>query len=303
MLPLSDALTSAPPERWLEAGMKALAYLGLLYAAGALFFLTLLREVDTAIFRRSAVRAIAWALVAIAATALLFPIRAAFLGGSWEMAQDPMMLELVAASPLGTSFGLRAGGAAALCIGAALVLFGLRIGLFVGALGGTVALAGLTTIGHSAMLATTFLWQAALFAHLVVAAFWIGALAPLHDVGRCMKPEAAFPIMERFGNVAALAVGVLAAAGALIGWALLGGDIVGALGTAYGATLIAKLGLVALLLLIAATHKWRLVPASRSGGAASDHLARSIGRERWIAACIVVMTAVLTTLVGAPGGV
>ena len=83
-------------------------------------------------------------------------------------------------------------------------------------------------------------------------------------------------------------------------WWLLGG-VEALLETSYGLTLLAKIGAVACLLAAAAANKLRFVPAMRAGdrrGAVA--LRRSIAVE-WAAICLVLLaTAALTTLQGAP---
>ena len=73
--------------------------------------------------------------------------------------------------------------------------------------------------------------------------------------------------------------------------------------TAFGLTLLAKIGGVACLLGAAAANKLRFVPAMRNGGRmAAVGLRRSIAVE-WAAVCFVLLaTAVLTTVPDLPSG-
>ena len=85
-------------------------------------------------------------------------------------------------------------------------------------------------------------------------------------------------------------------------WRLLG-EVTALVMTAYGLTLLAKIGAVACLLAAAAANKLRFVPAMRAGDRmAALRLRRSIAVE-WVAVCLVLMaTAVLTTVPNLPSG-
>ena len=129
--------------------------------------------------------------------------------------------------------------------------------------------------------------------HLLAAAFWIGALLPLrHAVGQTEGAR----LLHRFGNVASLTVALLVVAGLILAW-LMTGSLSGLLSTAYGWTLLAKLGLVAGLMAFAALNKWRFVPALASGvPTAVSHLRGSIQIEATAVLLILLATATLTSI-------
>lgn len=110
------------------------------------------------------------------------------------------------------------------------------------------------------------------------------------------RKRAAARILARFGRVAAAGVALLVLAGVVLAALLLGG-IEPLIATAYGQFLLAKLVIVTLLLLLAATNKWLLVPAFERGDArAPRQLRRSIALEIALVTAILLVTAALTTV-------
>ncbi len=90
------------------------------------------------------------------------------------------------------------------------------------------------------------------------------------------------------------------AAGIVMAWRLLGG-LEALLETGYGLTLLAKIGAVACLLAAAAANKLRFVPGMRAGDRrAAVALRRSIAVEGAAILVVLLATAALTTLQGAP---
>jgi putative copper export protein len=107
-------------------------------------------------------------------------------------------------------------------------------------------------------------------AHLLIVAFWFGALAPLYWVTHC----------EALDHAA----GVVAGFSAIAGW-LVPGILVAGL----------ALALVLLLMALAAHNKWRLTPVLSAGAAtALPKLRRSIAAEYVLVVVVLVLTAVLT---------
>ncbi len=286
------------PDGWELASAFAqfLLYLGVLGSIG----LVLVRVVfvrETGGLREAMTRqATGLAMLALLAAAIGFSLKGAVMTGEPSGMTDPEMLGLLWQTPVGTAF--------VLCVaGLGLILLGLRlpgIGLPVAAAGGLITLWSFSLVGHVAD--TGALWlRFLLLAHLAGAAFWIGVLSPLRTLaGDRENLSDAAGLGQRFGRIAAVTVPVLIAAGIVMAWQMVGG-IEPLLTTAYGLTLIAKIGAVACLLAAAAANKLRFVPAMRAGdGKAAAALRRSIAVE-WTAICLVLLaTAALTTLQGTP---
>jgi putative copper export protein len=129
-----------------------------------------------------------------------------------------------------------------------------------------------------------------LLLHLLGAAFWIGSLVPLAWATRRSGPEAA-RVIERWARISVLVVPMQLAVGLLLAWVLLG-SIEMLLTSRYGWALLAKVGLVAALLGLAAWHRQRLTPALNRGlPGAGTRLARSIWMEATIAAAVLYVAA------------
>ena len=133
--------------------------------------------------------------------------------------------------------------------------------------------------------------------HLLTAAFWVGALAPLRRAA--LSPEGA-DVLHHFGKIAAFGVGVLALAGVGLAY-LLSGSVAAMIGTAYGLGLLIKVGIVAALLGLAALNKLRLVPALRADRpGAAQALRRSISWEMLAVVLILLATATITSVTTPP---
>jgi copper resistance protein D len=136
--------------------------------------------------------------------------------------------------------------------------------------------------------------------HLLAAAFWIGALAPLFLISsRGDLPQVA-QLAARFGAAAVFVVGALVAAGLGLLWILLG-NLSGLWTSTYGRYVSIKLGLVVCLLCLAAFNKLRLTPRLLADEAhAARVLRRSIGFEVLLVGMILIVTAAFTTMSGPP---
>ena len=96
--------------------------------------------------------------------------------------------------------------------------------------------------------------------HLTAAGAWLGGLLPLLVVVREAPLDAAHLAAQRFSTLGTISVSVLAAT-ALLQGTLLSGGLAGLTGTAYGAVLLLKAVLFAVLIAIAAVNHFRLTPA------------------------------------------
>ena len=292
----------SPIDGWVLAAVaaKALGYgLALVAMGGPLFLAAFTHESHELRLARSVrqVTAVA-ALVLLVVLALRFGIRSARISGMGvEGMTDPTMLGFVWDSPLGTVAIWRAVGAALVLfviVPARLVPVRVSLGL---AVAGAVAIAvSYAQVGHS-LGEPRWLLASLLVVHLLAVAWWIGALPPLYRAAAGREGAA---LLHRFGSLATGVVGLLVVAGVAFSW-WLSGSIAALLGTAYGWTLIAKVGTVALLLGLAAQNKLRLVPAlARGDRSAAAALRRSIAWEVALVAAILVATAALTTVTTPP---
>ena len=285
----------APIDGWAITAIiaKAVGYGAALLAMGGPLFVLVFRSSSNDVRQLARKVAVIAALIGLAVLALRFGIRAARISGmGLSGAVDPMMLGFVWDSPLGAAAIWR--GAGELLV-VALLIRGI-VGLSAGLIGALLIAVSYTFVGHS-LGDPRWLLASLLTLHLLAAAFWIGALLPLrHAVG---QPEGA-RLLHRFGNAASLTVALLVVVGLIFAW-LMTGSFSNLLSTAYGKTLLAKLGVVSGLMALAALNKWRFVPALASGTpAAVPHLRRSIQIEAIAVLLILMATATLTSITTPP---
>lgn len=284
-----------PIDGWAIAAIiaKAAEYGAALLAMGGPLFVLALPSASADVRRLVRQVAVVAALVGLAVLALRFGVRAARISGmGLPGAVDPVMLSFVWDSPLGSAAIWR-------CAGGLLVvalLIGGVAGLGAGLIGAFLIAVSYTFVGHS-LGDPRWLLASLLTLHLLAAAFWVGALAPLrHAVG---QPDGA-SLLHSFGKVAGFTVALLVVAGLIFAWLMIG-SLSDLLSTAYGWTLLAKLGVVTGLMALAALNKWRFVPALASGApAAVSHLRRSIHIEAIAVLLILLATATLTSITTPP---
>jgi putative copper export protein len=135
-------------------------------------------------------------------------------------------------------------------------------------------------------------------AHLLSAAFWLGALLSLRLVACDAPPLELGLVARRFSALAAFVMAVLIVAGALLAWLLLG-RVSDLWASPYARGLAIKIGFVCCLLAIAVFNKWHLTPRLLLNDArAALSLRRSIHAELAIAAAILLTTATITSVIG-----
>ena len=263
---------------------KLALYLGVLTSAGTVF---LALFIQIAQFRRLAV---GFAVLGLIATVARFLLEGAALTGDARGMTDPEMLGLLWSTAAGTAFACRLVGLTLLVAGC---MFG-RFGVWLSAIGGGIALWSFASVGHVA--AKDMFWPSAvLLIHLIVAAMWIGVLTPLKRLADVSTAQAAADLGHRFGRIGVVLVPMLALAGAVMGYQLLG-SFSALVSSGYGQALIVKIVVVAMLLGLAALNKLRFVPRLMNGDArAARQLSQAISGE-WIAVIVILLTtAVLTS--------
>ncbi len=162
-------------------------------------------------------------------------------------------------------------------------------------LGVLLALSGFLATGHTAAHPLRALLAPLLLLHLVVLAFWVGALLPLWQITLREPAIVAGRIVARFSALAVWLVPVLFVAGATMAAMLLPG--VAALQGSYGRLLLAKICLFALLMGLAAMNKWRFGPAIAQGDARAGRAFRAaLALEAVLLATAFSATAALTLL-------
>ncbi len=127
-------------------------------------------------------------------------------------------------------------------------------------------LASVALTGHSALPGGVpgILHQLADVAHLIAAGWWIGGLLALVLVSRRLGTDAA-QVLQRFSGVGYGAVAAIVLTG-LFKSAILVASLGGVDSTAYGWTLLVKVGLVAGMGLLALSNRFWITPGLERGG-------------------------------------
>jgi copper resistance protein D len=276
---------------------KALTYAATLSAAGCVFFLAysdgLLQNPERTRIRRLLRTSLAAAAIASAATTLLL---AASMSGDITGMFDSAFIGMLLRGGDGRVVGIRIAGLT--CI--FLAISRTRRFHAPALIGASLAATSFAWTGHIHALRPNTLPTLVLCLHLLGAAFWLGALAPLLAVARTGNGAQIGLIASRFGKAALGVVGTLVAAGAILLWTLIG-DASKFWSSDYGWMLAAKLLVVAALLSIAALNKLYLTPRLLKGDArAVEGLERSIRVEMILGGLVLFITAAFTTITGPP---
>jgi putative copper export protein len=273
--------------------VRALALICLYQAGGAAFFVALFNRRSPIVLRRVCRLGVFTAVLGIVLVLLQTPLEAARMAGDFSGARNAALLRLALHSSRGDAHALQAAGLTLLAVG---LWFHRANGLakwalYIAVAGAMLAAVALTLTGHTSVNPMRA-WLAPLLAvHLLVAAFWFGALWPLWLMLTHETDGAAEAVLRRFSQIAIWLVPGLALAGAGMAFLLI--DSWSTFRRAYGLILIAKATVFALLLIPAALNRWRFTPAL---AAARGALRRSIVTEYLLIAGVLAMTAVLTSL-------
>jgi copper transport protein len=163
--------------------------------------------------------------------------------------------------------------------------------------GAVAAIGSFLVTGHAATAAPVWLMATVVAIHLFGAAFWFGALYPLLKTAGTTDATQAGAVMTKFSVWAMYSVGMIALSGVVISFVQVESPAK-LLGNAYGAGLIRKLLLVAIILGLAAYNKLVLTPALEKGDpTASRRIRRTIRIEIVIYVLILgaAMSLTLTT--------
>jgi len=297
--------------------LRAMSFVLQLQAAGAVFFAAAFGPALTTSL--AGVRALArgTAIAAVLTVAAHYLMEPARMAGEMAGVLDSSLQSMAWASSVGGAFSVKELGLLLVIAGmqppsarlTADRLFSASAGLspalwlrrlssrgftLVG-IGGAVLVAGSFALtGHTATSPSRVVLAPLLLTHLLLVAFWLGALWPLWLVTLREPRERATRVVALFSSAAVWLVPLIFVVGATIAALLL--PDVASLRKPYGELVLVKVALFALLMVLAALNKWRLGPAL--GG--EDLLAgRSFRRvvvvEYVIILAVLAVTAVMTT--------
>jgi putative copper export protein len=280
----------------LSVALLALTFLLVLQAAGIALFVAIFAGRLSASL--PGVRRIGRlsAVLAIAAAAGHYVLRAGRMAGDLSGIWDRSLQMLVLHSASAAQLALQT-------LGLVLVLVGLRAGTgaaraalaqTAGTVGATLAVVAFALTGHTVVSPARWLLVIALTAHALVVAFWLGALLPIRLATLRESPLDAAKLVADFSAIATWLVPVILLAGLLLALGLV--PSLATFRQPYGELLLVKLAGFGLLMLLAAANRWRLAPAiGRGQGRAGAALRRSIEAEYVLIAGVLAATAVMTT--------
>jgi copper resistance protein D len=231
------------------------------------------------------------ALLAVAAVLAHYLLEAGRMAGELVGIASGELQGVALRSPAAAEAALR-------ILGLALIAAGLRgTGALAGALGvvgATLAAVALTLTGHTSVSPERWFLSVALAMHVLVVAFWLGALLPLYVATRREQAPHAAMLVAAFSATATWIVPALFVAGAALAAGLV--PSLATFARPYGQLLLVKIGGFALLMALAAMNKWRLAPAlARGVPHAAPALRRSIAAEYALIVCVLLATAVMTS--------
>jgi len=161
----------------------------------------------------------------------------------------------------------------------------------------SIVLLGLSfsRVGHTTELDE--IYKVFIAIHIIGVSWWMGLLWPLYKACAVLSQKDLQKLMYGFGHLAQWAVFTIV----LCGVSLILGLVKNpwdALQSSYGMVMLVKLLLVVALLMLAAIHKFRLVPALEVSNDAASRLSLSIRIELIIGIVVLATTSILTTVVG-----
>jgi putative copper export protein len=282
---------------YIAIGLRALEFSAVLQAAGVALFLWLFgggleraaRPIGTL-----AVSTAAAGLVLSIGHALVEPAR---LAGELSGIFDPSLQGMLLASDAGTTTAIRVLGLAMVAGGS---LKPSRLGTLVALMGATLIAASFAFMGHTTSDNRRWLLAALLILHLMLVAFWFGALWPLLMAVKRESLAVAGRVIEEFSRVAVWLVPIVFFAGLGLAVALVP-DLT-SLRTPYGRLLLTKVAGFALLMGLAVLNKWRLgARIARGEGAVLQAFRRAVLAEWVLIVGVVTVTATMTGLFSAAG--
>jgi copper resistance protein D len=275
----------------LSVVLRALSFVLLFQAAGLAIFLALfgdrLATLQDPIRRAGQVVALA----AIAFVAAHYALEAARMAGDLSGIWDPDLQGIVWNSSNRAAVIGRLAGLLLIAMG----LYSSRgRSTLLAVLGAILVTGAFTFTGHTAVSTHRWILAGLLMVHLLVVAFWLGALWPLYLASSRETPARASNLIERFSAMAIWLVPVILLVGAVMAIVML--PNVAALGEPYGELLIAKVVGFALLMGLAAANRSRLGPAIAQGTIHGGRRFRqSLAAEYVLIAAVLAITAVMTT--------
>ncbi len=275
----------------LAVAVRAASFVLLLQAAGIALFVAIFGDrlsSSAAGVRRIGAGSAGFAIVAVIGHFVLQAGRmAGDLSGVWSGELQGVVLH----SAAGAEAALRV-------LGLLLIAAGLRrrggLAATSAVVGATLAVVAFTLTGHTSVSPERWFLSIALTLHVLVVAFWLGALPSLYLAMLRETQLVAAQIVAAFSSAATWIVPGIFVAGVVLALGLVPGFAT--FEQPYGVLLLVKIGGFAALIALAASNKWRLTPAlARGEPRAAASLRWAIAAEYVLIAAVLTATAVMTT--------
>jgi putative copper resistance protein D len=272
--------------------LRAVSFVAVLQAAGVAMFLWLFEGRLTKSVNAIRFLGIGSAVAGSVLTLAHHLVEPARMMASFSGILDGSLQSMLLTSDVGATNAVRILGLVLLVLG---LLKPSRLGEAVSIIGGTLVVVSFGLMGHTAAHDQRWVLVTLLVIHLLIIAFWFGALLPLYMTAAWETVEENALIIENFTAIAAWLVPTIFVAGLVMSILLL--EDVNNLWTAYGVSLLAKVAGFGVLMGLATLNKWRFGPAIVAGHvAALRNFQRSVMAEWGLIVAVLVVTAVMTGL-------
>jgi len=277
---------------FIPIGLRGVAFAATLQAAGIPIFLFLFEKNLDHAARPIRLLAVSSAVIGLFLTIGHTLVEPARLAGELRGIFDGSLQAMLLSSDSGTAAAVRV-------LGLGLVVGGWfkpsRFGALTALIGAALIVASFAFMGHTATSDFRWLLAPLLIVHLMVIAFWFGALWPLAAATRHERPELAGLLIEEFSRLAIRLVPILFLAGLVLSVVLL--QSLSNLSTPYGILLLTKVAGFSILMMLAAANKWRFGPRIVGGDLVAVRSFRRTVLAEWVLIVgVVTVTATMTAL-------
>ena len=273
--------------------LRALSFVAIFQAVGNALFLDLFgARLSTPVEERVRTHARIAAVAALCLAVLHYVLTPARMAGNLGATFDSSLSELLRESDAGTAHIVRIVGLAVLFLSldrrTRLNTIAMRVAV-------AFAIVSFALMGHTVIHPLRWLLAPLLLVHVAVAAFWFGALWPLHEVAGREDAERGGATIAAYSRLAVRLVPWVLICGAVL--ALVFIRSVAELATAYGAMVLGKTAAFGVLMYLAALNRRRqLAAASAAAGEAVRAFQRTAVVEWTLLATVLVATALMTAL-------
>jgi len=273
--------------------LRALSFVAIFQAAGSALFLDLFgARLSTEVEERVRTIARIAAVAALCLAVLHYVLTPARMAGSLGSAFDPSLGQLLLESNAGGAHIVRILGLAVLFLSLdrrnRLNTIAMRTAL-------ALTILSFAMMGHTVIHPLRWLLAPLLLVHVAVAAFWFGALWPLHAIAGRESAERGGEAIAAYSKHAVRLVPWVLICGALLAIVLI--RSVAELATAYGAMVLGKTAAFGVLMYLAALNRRRYGPAVAAADAVAVHAFKRIAATEWgVLALVLVATSLMTAL-------